>query len=222
MKNCIISLLVVLGSLGTFIFGQQNGVYKTVIKYEPLLTAEVEAKGAVKVELVKYQAALLDSRAQIETLEHEVNDQGEFYKAQLKRQRKFALHLIKIYDIIKKASYKHNVEEALIKAVVKAETGYDPYAVSYAGAEGIMQLMPETSNDLNVKNPFNPEDNIDGGTRYIKAMLEAFEGDIELAVAAYNAGPGNVRKYGGIPPYKQTRAYVKKVMLFYKEYKNGV
>jgi len=124
-----------------------------------------------------------------------------------------------IHRTIERVSRKYSVDSRLVKAIVKAESGFDPYAVSYAGAKGLMQLMPNTAKELNVVNPFDPTESIDGGVRYFKRLLKLFKYDVKLALAAYNAGRRTVLRYGGIPPYKQTRNYVKKVLRFYDEYK---
>lgn len=124
-----------------------------------------------------------------------------------------------IHRTIERVSMKYSVDSRLVKAIVRAESSFDPYAVSYAGAKGLMQLMPQTAKELNVVNPFDPAQSIDGGVRYFKRLLKSFEYDVKLALAAYNAGRTTVLRYGGIPPYKQTRDYVKKVLRFYDEYK---
>jgi len=115
-------------------------------------------------------------------------------------------------EIIKKASETYGVDERIIRAVIKHESSFNPRAVSSCGAMGLMQLMPATARSLGVTDPFDAEENIMAGVRYLRQKLDEFDGNLPMALAAYNAGSGAVRKYGDIPPYKETRAYVKKIM----------
>jgi soluble lytic murein transglycosylase-like protein len=124
----------------------------------------------------------------------------------------------KAYDqLIARAAARHGLPPALIKAVVKAESNFQPHALSHKGAQGLMQLMPGTAEDLGVDDPFRPEENVHGGTRYLRAMYDRF-GDWEQALAAYNAGPGAVDRFGGIPPYAETQQYVERVLHYYRRY----
>lgn len=116
------------------------------------------------------------------------------------------------------AASQHGVDPHLIKAMVSVESGYRIFATSPKGARGPMQLMPETARELGVRNIYDPSENIYGGVRYFRLLLDRFDNDVELALAAYNAGPKAVRKHKGIPPYAETRAYVKKVMDKYRSF----
>lgn len=124
------------------------------------------------------------------------------------------------YDqLIKEISRRHDMDPALIKAVIKAESDFDPHAVSKKGARGLMQLMPQTLKDLNVYNPFHPRDNINGGVKFLKQLLERFNNNLMLSLAAYNAGATVVEKYEAIPPFKETQGYVKRVLNYFDRYR---
>lgn len=120
---------------------------------------------------------------------------------------------------IRQAASLYQIPEQLVRAVIKVESDYDPRAVSYAGARGLMQLMPETAGRLGVKDINDPRENVFGGVRYLRMLANLFNGDLELTVAGYNAGEQAVIQYGGIPPYAQTRDYVVKVTQFYRRYR---
>jgi len=120
---------------------------------------------------------------------------------------------------IMSSAQRYGVPASLVKAVVLAESGMNPNARSHAGAMGLMQLMPATARGLGVTDPWDPVQSIDGGTRYLSSMLDQFDGDVRLALAAYNAGPANVRKYNGVPPFQQTRLYVDKVQDLYHHFR---
>jgi soluble lytic murein transglycosylase-like protein len=127
---------------------------------------------------------------------------------------------IRDYDkIIIQAAAKFNLDAALIKAVIKAESNFNHKAVSRAGAKGLMQLMPQTASSLNVNDVFHPENNIEGGARYLRYLLNLYKGNLTLALAAYNAGEGAVAKYNyGVPPYRETQNYVRRVLALYESY----
>jgi soluble lytic murein transglycosylase len=123
--------------------------------------------------------------------------------------------------IISEASKKYGIEAPLIKAVIKAESDFDPNAISHKGARGLMQIMPMNYRLLNVENPFDPNQSIEGGARYLRDMLDRYNGSLNLSLAAYNAGPGAVDRHGGVPPYPETTEYIERVMKYYQRYKNS-
>jgi soluble lytic murein transglycosylase-like protein len=123
-------------------------------------------------------------------------------------------------DAIAEAASRYRLDPNLIRAIIHAESAFNPFAVSSAGALGLMQLMPEVAEELDVLDPFDPRQNILGGSRYLRDLLDRHHGNVDLAVASYNAGPGAVARYRGIPPYRETRNYVKTVNHFIREAKN--
>jgi soluble lytic murein transglycosylase-like protein len=123
------------------------------------------------------------------------------------------------YDsLISEFSKKYEVDFALIKAMIRAESGFNPLAISRKGAKGLMQLMPETASRMNVSNVFNPRENIEGGVRHFKYLLSLFDNDVRLSLAAYNAGENLVAELRSIPPYRETVDYVRKVLSYYQSY----
>lgn len=120
-----------------------------------------------------------------------------------------------ILNIISKVSQKYGVDEKLVQAVIRQESGFNPKATSHCGAMGLMQLMPATAKGLGVKDAYNPIQNVEGGVKHLKGLLARYNGNLVLALAAYNAGGGNVDKYGGVPPFKETQNYVKNILANY-------
>ncbi|MEK7824812.1 MAG: transglycosylase SLT domain-containing protein [Nitrospirota bacterium] len=143
-----------------------------------------------------------------------------------KANRKEKIQPQTLNKAIDRASKMHSIDPNLVKAVIKAESGFDPTAISPAGALGLMQLMPKTAEQLNVFDPFNPEENIEAGTRYLSYLLDSFDGDLRMSLAAYNAGESLVRRHNSIPPFEETRDYIKRVLGYYRDFggtrKNGV
>ncbi len=143
------------------------------------------------------------------------------YKLWIKERRviiKAGIDMTKYGPLIQKASDKYKVDYSLVKAVIKAESNFNHKAVSPKGAQGLMQLMPKTASTLQVKDSFEPESNIEGGVKYLKYLMNVYNGHLHLALAAYNAGEKAVARYGGIPPYAETKGYVKRVLALYKQY----
>ena len=154
---------------------------------------------------------------------HFTNIKKDFkYTIYIKTPNKSPSQYIKDYEgIIQQAATRFRLDPFLVKAVIKAESAFDQNAVSSQGAQGLMQLMPETANELAVEDPFNPEENIFGGTRYLGQLMVRFKQNWQLALAAYNAGPENVDAYNGIPPFEETQTFVKRVLSYYNDYKKG-
>ena len=144
------------------------------------------------------------------------------YKIHMREKGSFRLASANGYypfrDVVIDACSKYNMDEALIRAVMEVESDYNRYALSRAGASGLMQLMPQTARLLGVDNVWDPRQNIHAGTVYLKRCISRFSGNLELALAAYNAGPNAVIEYGKVPPYPQTMNYVRKVMRLYRDY----
>jgi soluble lytic murein transglycosylase-like protein len=144
------------------------------------------------------------------------------YRLYIRSYPKMGVDYIRDYEgIIQQASQRFQVDPFLIKAVIKAESDFNHRAVSQKGAQGLMQLMPGTADAMKVEDPFNPEENIFGGARYLSLMLNRFKNDKRLALAAYNAGPERVEDHKGVPPFAETRSFVEKVLQYYGQYRSG-
>jgi len=143
-----------------------------------------------------------------------------FNESASQHSRRVAGRLVPVPDdsllpLIDRNAGSQQLDPRLVKAVIQVESGYNPRALSKAGAMGLMQLMPETARDLAVRNPYDPDENLRGGTAYLRQLLDRFKGSVELALAAYNAGPEPVERHGGIPPYAETRDYVRHILSLY-------
>ena len=147
--------------------------------------------------------------------EEDIEDNNDLFTYQIKKVEP-------LYNpIILEAANLNEVDLAMVKAIIMAESGYNRKSVSRYGARGLMQLMPRTAKALGVKDIFDPHENIHAGVKYYKSLLDRFDGDEKLALAAYNAGARNVRRYNGVPPFGETRRYIKKVLAYQRFYKNG-
>ena len=173
---------------------------------------------------------ILETKAEpIETIEKKVESKpvDEIKEAEVKEsvelKSKIDLKAQKadIDELIATFSEKYDVDGDFIKAIIKQESGFNAKATSKKGAMGLMQLMPKTAESLGVVDAYNPSENIEGGVKYLKGLLEKYDNNKELALAAYNAGPGTVKKYGGIPPYKETQNYVNAIMGTYNKVKEA-
>ena len=166
----------------------------------------------------------LDQKAKSTTVNHTARESANPFSvripSQVSRWSGTMFQRIQPYhQDIMQASGKYQMDPALVYAVISQESAGNPTVVSKSGAKGLMQLMDGTASELGVQNSFDPKQNIEGGTKYLRQQIDRFGGDLKLALAAYNAGPGAVSRYGGIPPYKETTEYVDKVMAYYQEYK---
>lgn len=217
-KKNIYMLMVIsfLSFLGGSFYSDSTNIYKSLLQSEKGLAYELSVKNTI------LKGNAMDAIMVVDELRKENIRMAAEYKVKLKEHGDFALGIIKIniHEIIDNVAEKHKVDPHLVRAIVKAESSFNPFAKSYAGAMGLMQLMPKTAIYLNVDDAYHPEQNIDGGVKYVKYLLDKFENNLELTLAAYNAGEGKVRKYGGVPPYPATKKYIKKVKRFMKEYKN--
>ena len=148
-----------------------------------------------------------------------VQRDGAAFSAAASAHRAIPLSKLRITLMAARTARAWSVDPALVQAIIANESGFDPSARSRTGAMGLMQLEPGTATSLGVGNPYDPEQNIWAGTRYVRGLLERYHGDMRLAVAAYNAGPGAVDTFGGVPPYAETQSYVERVLAAYRNYK---
>lgn len=132
--------------------------------------------------------------------------------------RQFPIPASQLNPMISRNARRHGIHPALLRAVIKAESNFIPTAVSHAGAQGLMQLMPKTARSLKVHDPFDPEQNVNGGSKHLRKLLDRYHGDVTLALAAYNAGVMAVDRYNALPPIRETRHYVRKVLTYYQTY----
>lgn len=176
------------------------------IDFEPLLDQ--------KIKVVQDQSSTLKGLSKTDELTKTLSDNKP--SNDIKQTKPI---MSQIEEAIEDASYKYKVPAALIKAMIRQESNFNPKSVSSVGAIGLMQLMPNTAEGLGVADPFDIRQNIDGGTKYLKGLLARFNSDYSLAIAAYNAGPTAVKRYGGVPPYQETQNHVRKVLKYYHEYK---
>jgi soluble lytic murein transglycosylase-like protein len=173
--------------------------------------------GSVWVALALWPAV---SSAQVRIV---VNGEGRkviFNEAPAERARRFSDHLVPVPDadlqvLLDRHSEAQSLDRKLVHAVIQVESGFNQRARSHKGAMGLMQLIPATASLYQVQDPYDPDDNMRGGTRYLRHLIDRFPGRLDLAVAAYNAGPGAVERYNGIPPYRETRDYVRRVLTLY-------
>lgn len=170
-----------------------------------------QIKAKFEPEISDNSAANFDSKLLKALNERENVNTSNYVLSPHSKSFKYTTIQKDIESLITKHAQKNNLDPALVKAVVQAESNFNPNAVSHVGAQGLMQLMPSTAKSLGVNNSFDPEQNIAGGTAYLKKMIDKF-GSVQLGLAAYNAGPGAVEKFGGVPPYSETKNYVNKIM----------
>lgn len=169
---------------------------------------------------IAFSTALLCAQVALAGVKIRVNEEGlqEIYnETPSQHARRVARNLVpvpeaRLNDLIRQYAEESNLDPKLVRAVMQVESGYNAAARSAKGAMGLMQLMPETANDYEIADPYDPEQNVRGGTAYLRSMLDRFDGNLEYALAGYNAGPESVTQYDGIPPYAETRAYIERVL----------
>lgn len=194
--------------------GQSEGYKILMISQIIKITVFFVVIGAVSANLS--QAAIyryVDASGRVHFTNVPTETKYRFYRGEGETYR--------LETLIEHFAQKFQLDKALIKAVIKVESDFNPRVVSRKGAQGLMQLMPETAQEIGVHNPFDPSDSIYGGSLYLRRMLDSFDRNLDYALAAYNAGPNAVRKFGGIPPYEETQNYVKRVKHYFDYYRRS-
>jgi len=181
-------------------------IYCVIVGFSQAVEEDTQKRPIVE------QEGKIDNKNALNKDASEFNDYNQY--AHLKTEVKEEI----FHPLIIEACNKHSVDPALVKAIIMAESSYNPLAVSKRGARGLMQLMPDTASDLGVEDPFDPVLNINGGILHLKNLMKQFKGDLKLTLAAYNAGSKRVREYQGVPPYRATRYYVRNVLKYYQKY----
>jgi len=207
LKTAAFAIVVLLGSMGS----SQADIYRYIDSKGTLHFTNVPVSSGYQVYLKEKSNHPSESYALKTTLDSNGSPSPSTVSATTP------------YDnYIYQASIKHGISFSLLKAVIKVESDFNPNAVSKKGAKGLMQIMPENMSALNINDPFNPRENIMGGSWYLKTLLMQFDGKLPLALAAYNAGPTAVNKYRRIPPYTETKNYVRKVMTLYQQLSGSI
>jgi hypothetical protein len=219
MKNVLVSVVLLFAanaasaSIAVFVDGRSMKI-ETYQVVEETIHLSLHGGGKMTMAITRIDRIVDDEIATPEVVEEvkKIVEEGVFPRRSWRfSEESQPLFKSKYNEIIVAASRKHDVDAALVSAVIKAESDYDARTVSHKGARGLMQLMPATARRFGVSNSFDPEENIYAGTKYLRWLLNKFEGDADLAVAAYNAGEGNVWKYNGVPPFRETVNYIHRI-----------
>jgi hypothetical protein len=202
-------------SIAVFADGRNSKIEAYQVEGD-LIHLSLKGGGQMSLPLMRIERIVDDEIVEVavvEEVEKIVKEQGGVFPQRSWRYSEASVPLwqSKYNEIIVAAAKKHDVDAALVSAVIKAESDYNPHTVSHKGARGLMQLMPATAKRFGVTNSFDPEENIYAGTRYLRWLLTKFDGNADLAVAAYNAGEGNVWKYDGVPPFRETVNYINRI-----------
>ncbi len=202
------------------------GFHRSWIHFVICVFIAVTVPASVQADIYKYE----DDEGVVHFTDTPTDRRFKIFMRDLKKDRKlrtsFRLSALcrntaEFDPIISSLCSEYGVDRSLVKAVIHAESGYNPNAVSPKGAKGLMQLMPKTAQGLKVSNSFDPKDNIRGGIKYLRFLLDTFKGDVTLTLAAYNAGLSRVSQYGGVPPFEETRNYISRVLSYQKTYQNN-